>query len=166
MKKQLLVALCLFPLVTFAAMKDDDGVAPDKGDGCGLGWQVTQKRTLIATTTRGTTNAFVPPTFGMSSGTLDCEQHSFAKNEQPAVIFAATNQESLAIEMAAGRGEYLDAFARTMGCDGASVSEFGRHAQKNFSVIAAPARNGSELYLNAKKSIESNPALASCRPTA
>ena len=49
---------------------------PDGGgsDGCGLGSEVTQKKSLLATTTRGTTNGTIPPAFGMTSGTIGCDQ--------------------------------------------------------------------------------------------
>ncbi|MFM8315218.1 MAG: DUF3015 family protein [Deltaproteobacteria bacterium] len=56
-------------------------------DSCGLGWQVTQKKSFLATTTRGTTNAFVPPTFGMTFGTIGCDKHSFAKNMVIRAVF-------------------------------------------------------------------------------
>ncbi|MBK9038693.1 MAG: DUF3015 family protein [Bdellovibrionales bacterium] len=46
--------------------------AKDTMDGCGLGWEVTDSETMIGTTTRGTTNMFVPPAFGMTTGTIGC----------------------------------------------------------------------------------------------
>src|SRR3954471_20570420 len=99
--KTLLVAIAL-ALVSSAAFASDGGGS----DGCGLGWQVTQKKSFLGTTTRGTTNAVVPPTFGMTSGTIGCDQHGFAKNDQKAIEFVAANYEPLMVEMAQGNGEY------------------------------------------------------------
>lgn len=138
---------------------DSDDVSPDKGDGCGLGWQVTKKRSFIATTTRNTTNSVVPPTFGMSSGTLDCEQHSFAKNEQPAVNFVADNQDSLFMDMAQGSGEHLAALSQAMGCSEQGKSGFQRAAHENLSNILK-TKTSSEMYLEFRSMLKNNPELA------
>src|SRR4051812_42927982 len=76
-------------------------------DSCGLGWQVTQKKTLSAKTTRGTTNAFVPPTFGMTTGTIGCAQHPLSKRDVEGALYATTNFDELSVEMAEGQGEFL-----------------------------------------------------------
>jgi opacity protein-like surface antigen len=129
----------------------------DVGDGCGLGWQVTQSRTFLATTTRATTNATVPPTFGMTSGTLGCVQHSFAKNEVEAVSYAVANYDALSIEMASGQGETLAAFARTLGCDAASSAALGNVTQSRYNSIGG--QSGIEMYRNVKAELASNSAL-------
>lgn len=50
-------------------------------------------------------------TFGMSSGTLDCDtQGRFTKNERMN-IFVAENMDSLAVDIATGKGESLEALA-------------------------------------------------------
>ena len=109
--------------------------ASDKSDGCGLGWMVTKRTSLMATSTRATTNYFVPPTFGMTSGTLGCAQHSFVQKEIPAVEFMAANQESLSVEMAMGSGEYLHGFAKSLGCSDAAVGDLGRVSQDHYEMI-------------------------------
>ena len=53
-------------------------------DSCGLGWEVTDKKTYTATTTRATTNFFVPPVFGMTTGTLGCEKLEIGSNDKEA----------------------------------------------------------------------------------
>ncbi|MGZ3705003.1 MAG: DUF3015 family protein, partial [Bdellovibrionota bacterium] len=106
--KLVMMFVALFAMVGPAFASDGGG-----SDGCGLGWQVTQKKSFLATTTRGTTNGVVPPTFGMTSGTIGCDQHSFAKNELPALNMVATNQDALMIDIAAGGGENLAALAQT-----------------------------------------------------
>lgn len=153
MNKHVLTAFLALGLFAPAISMADGGGS----DGCGLGWQVTDKKTLIATTTRGTTNIFVPPAFGMTTGTIGCDQHAFAKNDQKAVEFVASNYEPLIMNLAAGRGEYLEAFAQTLNCkDSAS---FGTEIQKSYSSVASP--DAVQLFKNVRATIQSNPALAS-----
>lgn len=111
-------------------------------DGCGLGWQVTDKKTMLATTTRGTTNSFVPPTFGMTTGTIGCEKHEISKNEQPAAAFAVANFQALSTELAQGNGETVSGLAYLMGCNSA---ELGQSVKANYETIAN-AQSGIELY--------------------
>lgn len=120
------VLVASLALGSFAAFADPDS------DSCGLGWQVTKKKTFSATTTRGTTNAVVPPTFGMTSGTMGCAQHSLVKNDMKPLHYADANYENLMAEIAQGQGEYLAGFATTMGCES---SEFTSALQSNFSEI-------------------------------
>ncbi len=152
MKKVLLALVVgLVPFYSFAADHD-------KGDGCGLGWQVTEKRTFIATTTRGTTNAVVPPTFGMTSGTIGCEQHTLAKADMPAATYAISNYDSLKQEMAEGKGEYLHGFARTLGCSDVAVDSFGKMTQKNYREIMS--NDGVSMLNNVKAQIKKDAALS------
>lgn len=127
--------------------------AQDKGDGCGLGWQVTNKRTLSATTTRGTTNATVPPTFGMTTGTIGCERHSIVKNGMESIHYANANLDQLVIELAQGNGEFVNGFAATLGCDSAAFSSV---MQANYSKVVTESVNGSALLENVKAQIKAN----------
>ena len=83
-------------------------------DGCGLGWRVTQEKTMIATTTRATSLPTMP--FGMTSGTLGCDQHPLAAKDMEAAGFVAVHADALRLEAAAGRGERLAALSEVMGC--------------------------------------------------
>lgn len=141
--KKLLVTLVGLSIVGLSAP-----VMADDSDGCGLGWQITDKKTLIATTTRQTTNAFVPPSFGMTTGTIGCAQHGFAMNDQAAVEFVAGNYEPLIMEMAQGQGEYVTALSQTMGCKNSQV--FGASLKNNYSSIVGNSANAVELFNNVK----------------
>jgi len=132
--------------VLFASVAPAFASSPGGSDMCGLGWQVTDKKSFLATTTRGTTNYVVPSTFGMTSGTIGCDQHSIAQRELPAVNYVATNKDALLIEMAAGKGESLSALAQTMGCSDAQV--FARKAQESYASLASSS--SVELYKNVK----------------
>lgn len=139
MKKLALVAIVLASVGAQAA---------DTFDGCGLGWQVTQDKTVIATTTRGTTNSVVPPTFGMTTGTLGCDKFTaIAANEKQTAEYVAKNFDSIRTQLAVGNGEYVDATAQSFNCDSAS---FGSQVQKNYNTVVAPAQDGIELFNNLK----------------
>ena len=152
-----LVALLLaFSLAsaTFAKeAKSSAGGSPDKIDGCGLGWQVTNQRTMIATTTRGTTNMFVPPAFGMTSGTIGCDQTPLAQNERESAVFAMTNYDNLRAEMAQGFGESVEAFAQTFGCDSNAVKAFGPATQKHYREIFTSETPSLHNFLDSVKRI-------------
>ncbi|MFN7727994.1 MAG: DUF3015 family protein [Bdellovibrio sp.] len=122
-------------------------MAQDKLDGCGLGWQVTDKRTYTATSTRGTTNFLVPPAFGMTTGTLGCDKLDVGSNDKEAADYVATNFEVLKSELANGRGEYVSALAKTMNCSSAA---FGSHIQQNYEKVVAPAATAADLYKGIK----------------
>ncbi len=141
-----LVVASLLPLAALAAGE----ISPNGGtDSCGLGWKVTDKKSLMATCTRGTTNGVVPPTSGMSTGTLGCEKHSIAKADAKGVEFVTQNYDSLRLEMAAGQGENLAALARTMGCSDAAVANFGSEVQGSYEAVVG---NGTriEMFNNVK----------------
>lgn len=134
MKKILLLTIVLaLPMLASAR---------DTMDGCGLGWEVTKGETMIATTTRGTTNAFVPPTFGMTSGTLGCKKLQFAKKDQESAEYVTANFANLKQELAMGNGEYVDGLFEVMNCRNA------KSIKKDYNKVVAPAANGVELYRN------------------
>ena len=157
----ILSLLILIPAFSHAAKSGSVGLNDVGTDSCGLGWQVTQKKSFLATTTRGTTNAFVPPSFGMTFGTIGCDKHSFAKNEEAGVTFALANQENLSIEMAKGEGEFVDGFAQALGCQ--NVAAFGHMAQVKYTDIVQENGSAIQMYKNVKQQIAQDPALsASC----
>lgn len=137
MRKLLLIAVAIaLPALSHAR---------DSLDGCGLGWEVTDKETYLGTTTRMTTNMTVPPTFGMTTGTLGCKQLAFAANEREAVNYVAQNYPTLKQQLATGQGEYVEALVEVMGC-GNKVEA----VRSNYNTVVAPAKDGVELYQNLK----------------
>ena len=85
--------------------------------GCGIGTMIFEGKegigpNILAATTNGTSGN---QTFGMTSGTSECES-AFAS-------YIEANQETLAKEMARGEGETLVGLLNAMGCeDTASAS--------------------------------------------
>ena len=137
----------LLALVAIAAIPMS-AMAVDTSDGCGLGHQVMQGETLMATSVRLTTNAFVPPTFGMTSGTIGCNKHEIASNDMEKANYAVTNFDALKVEMASGQGEMLNGFAKVMGCD---ASAFGKMTKAQYSNIYKTQNTSAvEMYKNVK----------------
>jgi len=147
MKKFVLAIIAL----SFSALEFT--MAADTLDGCGLGWQVTDKKTYTATATRLTTNAFVPPTFGMTTGTMGCDKLIVGQNDREAADYVATNYEQLKVELAKGNSEYVDALAGAFGCSAMS-SEVGHKLQNNYDRVVAPAHNSLELFQNIRTEIQ------------
>lgn len=107
--------------------------AEDKSSGCGLGWKVTSRQSLLSSAIRNYTNSTASSTFGMTSGTSGCDRHSIVKNESKEIHFAESNFNSLMVEMAKGQGEYLKGFAMVMGCKENQTNDFSRAVQKNYN---------------------------------
>ena len=133
MKKILLLSMVLFFMVSGFALAN----APKENCGCGLGTLLFEgKDGLLMQVFAVTTNAsFGNQTFGISSGTLGCNQASnFVSNEQ-LNKFVADNMDNLAKDAAMGQGEYLDTLAALMDVSITKRAEFSQMLQDNFSII-------------------------------
>ncbi|WP_300673176.1 DUF3015 family protein [Desulfoluna sp.] len=117
--------------------------------GCGLGKELIGEKTglawnILGTSLNGTSGN---QTFGISSGTLGCEKPAtFASNERMD-IFVADNMDNLAVDIATGNGESLDALmeiAQVSGADKASACEA---LQANFDTIY-PATGVEDLAVS------------------
>ena len=133
MKKVLLTSIVLFFMVSGIAF----AAAPRDNCGCGLGTLLFEGKDglvqqILAATTNG---SFGTQTFGISSGTLECNQPSkFASNEQ-LNNFVAENMDNLAKDAAMGQGEYVDTLAELMDVHASKRVEFSQMLQANFSNI-------------------------------
>lgn len=112
MKKVILVVLISLVLVnlSFAANAR-------KNAGCGLGAMVVNNNndTLIGhlamTFLNGT---FGTQTFGISSGTSECDQPTHIVKNERVNEFVMANMDNLAKDIATGKGETLDSFAELL----------------------------------------------------
>ena len=129
-KLKVLAVLCAFlSLVSFSSYADD------QSSGCGLGWAVTKRNSLLSSSTRQTTNAIASNTIAMTLGTSGCAKHDIVMKNKEAQFFAEANYQKLQSEMAEGRGEYLAAFANVLGCKAGSEQDLGQAFQQNYSQI-------------------------------
>jgi hypothetical protein len=122
----ILAALALSPITAKAA---------DQSNGCGLGWYVTSRMSLSATTTRGTTNYFLPNTFSMTSGTSGCAAHSLVMRDKQGLHFLEADFDQVQADAARGGGEHLGALAQAVGCDSAAYDTFRHTMQANYDKI-------------------------------
>jgi hypothetical protein len=157
--RSILVLISSLGLLSFSA------IAADSSSGCGLGWEVTQKQSLVSSAIRSTTNAILPNTFSMTFGTSNCQKHSIVKNESEQMYFVESNLDQLALEMAQGDGEYLRGLAAVMGCASA-YGDFSSVVQKHYSEIFSGSVSPTRVLQEVKRGIRSNAALAnSCGAT-
>ncbi|GAB3477398.1 DUF3015 domain-containing protein [Marinomonas epiphytica] len=133
-KLALSVVLASMSVTSFAA----GGHGPA---GCGLGSEVIFKDAdawyehVMAATTNGTSGN---QTFGMTSGTLGCEDANGPLAEGLA-MFINENLEPLAVDVAKGNGETLNALASLMGVESKDQELFNTELKQNFDQIFASA---------------------------
>lgn len=117
-----------------------------KNTGCGLGTLIMKGNEgllfqVLAVTTNGTCGN---QTFGITSGTLDCDKPArFASNER-LNTYVADNMDNLAKDIARGQGEYLNTLAVLMEVPEDARTDFYLKLQNNFSQIY-PSSNVSSV---------------------
>ena len=153
MKLKLLLTLAVL-LGSFGIHAED--MEPDKSDGCGIGWNIYDKKTILGTSIRATTNNVLPfQASGMTSGTSNCAKHDIVKKDKAPMYFTEANMESLLAEMAEGQGEYLNEYASVLGCQ--NTEEFTQMTQQNFnSIVPSEETNAVEVYRNVREQIKVN----------
>ena len=135
MKKQVVVTFAV--LLMMIALAGVGWAVDSKNTGCGLGSMAFEGQNgLMSQTAAATTNGiFGNQTFGISSGTLNCEQFkTFAFNEK-VNIFVAENMDNLATDIARGQGEYVNTLALLMEVPSAKRASFRSQLQSHFSDI-------------------------------
>lgn len=133
--KKVLLGLALSLAVTGSAFA---GTAANN-TGCGLGgvlWENKADNSILFQVFQVTTNGTsANQTFGITSGTLNCQKPaSFVQNEK-LIHFVQANMDNLAQDIANGKGESLDTFAEMLGVDPAQNAAFNAKLQANFSKI-------------------------------
>ena len=134
MKKALFTALivlfCATPLMAQQAARNT---------GCGLGtilWDGNADGSIMSQSLQATTNGtFGNQTFGITSGTLGCDQPQNIAAAERLQEFVAANMDSLARDMAQGQGESLETLAELMSVPAAERSAFYASMQQNFEQI-------------------------------
>ncbi|MFO7840104.1 MAG: DUF3015 family protein [Desulfosalsimonadaceae bacterium] len=139
MKKVAFTVLICFAVVSFGSVcMAQTGPRTVREDcGCGLGGYAIGEETGLAWKLVGTflNGICANQTFAMSSGTLDCgEVHSLAMNEQ-LNRYVADNMDSLAVDIAQGDGESLDAVAEIANVPEKKRPDLNTKLQQNFEKI-------------------------------
>jgi len=145
--KKIFAVVTVFCLLIISA---SGAFATQYNTGCGLGSMVMENQEgllfqVLAVTTNGTS---ANQTFGITFGTLNCEQPaSFASLEQ-SEIFIANNMDNIANDIARGQGEYLDTLAVLMEIPENERDVVYARLQDNFSAIYSSAEVSSTEVLS------------------
>ena len=107
----------------------------NENTGCGLGSiimknQSTSVLQAFAATTNGTSGN---QTFGISSGTSNCDKPTNFVSNDKLNRFVTENMDELASDISAGKGETLSTVAKLMNVE--NSQEFASKLQANFSNI-------------------------------
>lgn len=133
--------------------------ANDRSSGCGMGYEIAPKQSLISSATRSLVNATFSNTVAMTMGTSGCAKHSIVYNEAKGIHFVEANKSQLALEMAQGQGEFVAGLANVMGCT--NSAELGSMLQERYEVVLPSTETtGVELYNNVKAEIKNNANLS------
>jgi len=111
--------------------------AGQNNTGCGIGTMVFEGQEgvmsqVLAATTNGT---FGNQTFGITSGTLNCEKPAAFVSNEKLNTFVADNMDNLAMDISKGSGEYLSTLAVLMDTPVAERPALYSTLQTNFSDI-------------------------------
>lgn len=145
MKKTIaFIALTGLALPGLAMAKDSTG--------CGLGTMVFDGESgvapqVLAVTTNGTLGN---QTFGISSGTLGCDQQGTIDSMAE---FTSNNMDKLAADVAAGEGETLVTARDLMGIDAEHQQRFNSTMQENFDRIFSSTDTTAEEVIASMEQI-------------
>lgn len=107
--------------------------------GCGLGsmlWENKADNSIVFQAFQATTNATSGnQTFGITSGTSNCQKPSKIVQNEKLIHFVQANMDNLAQDIAMGRGESLDTFAEMLGVAPGQNAAFNAKLQANFGRI-------------------------------
>jgi opacity protein-like surface antigen len=136
MKKVLIVVVAVASLVIASAAFAGQATS---NTGCGLGTMLFRNNadnSILLQAFQATTNGiFGNQTFGITTGTSDCQQpKNFVSNER-VNEFMLANMDNLAKDIAQGRGEILETFAELMGVPAEKRPEFYASLQSGFTRI-------------------------------
>ncbi|MGD9624180.1 MAG: DUF3015 family protein [Arcobacter sp.] len=118
-----------------AALGLTASVYANENTGCGLGSLVIKQQNtvvlqVLAATTNGTSGN---QTFGITSGTSNCDKPSNFVSNDKLNKFVAENMDELAMDISAGKGETLETVAKLMNVE--NKEAFSAKLQANFSNI-------------------------------
>jgi hypothetical protein len=127
------------------------GVELKKNCGCGMGSILFENNEgLMSQTAAATTNGlFGNQTFGISSGTLECNQPAAFYGSLMLHRFVAENMDNLAKDISRGQGESLETLAVLMGVPQQQRGEFSAKLQSNFGrIFTSPQVTEEEVVAN------------------
>jgi hypothetical protein len=140
MKKLLLSSIATLALTS--------SLFANQNTGCGLGSVLIKDQNslvmqVLAATTNGTSGN---QTFGITSGTLNCDKPATIASNDKLNKFVSENMDELALDISAGQGETLSTVANLMKVE--DTASFSAKLQKNFSNIYASKNVNSAAVID------------------
>lgn len=133
--KKVLLGLALSLVVTGSAFAGQ----AQNNVGCGLGsvlWENKADNSVLFQVFQATTNGTsANQTFGVTSGTSNCQKPSQLVQNEKLINFVQANMDNLAQDIAMGKGESLDTFAEMLGVTPGQSQAFNAKLQANFGKI-------------------------------
>ena len=132
--KKILIAIFL---IAPMAVGMSSAMAARDNVGCGFGSSLFDGKSdtssqVLAVTTNGTSGN---QTFGISSGTLGCEEGGVVQASAAVNMFAGNNLDTLSRDMSVGQGESLESLATLMDINAEDKSTFYTAARENYGKI-------------------------------
>ncbi len=157
------ITLLAVVLTIAAAPFGNSARANDQSSGCGLGWSVFKKNSLVSSSLRNTTNVLASNTSAMTTGSSGCSKHDIVKKEKAALYFAEANYQKLINEIAEGKGEHVQAFAKILGCNNASSAKAAAVFQSRYeSIYTTDQVNPQQMLNNAANALYGSDIAAGC----
>ena len=149
------IILLIVTLVSFSTM------AKDKSSGCGPGWYIMKKNSILSSALRITTNAVLFPsvTLGMTFGTSNCSKHSIVKTEKKSLHFVVQNFYELKGDTAKGGGDFIAAYGKTIGCKSQDLDYFSKKLQNDYKHVFKKSIKSEDVLLETYKVILADPIL-------
>lgn len=135
----------------------------DPDIGCGPGTQVWEGSKGVAPKIMGasTNGSFGFQSFGITFGTLGCNQGGMVTADARLRSFAGGNLDRLARDMAHGKGETLDTFAHLYGVSDDDRIAFNAFTQQHFvEIYGGDAVTEVEMLESLDRLLAADPALA------
>jgi len=155
--RKLTLAAAVF---AFAALPAASAFADASGPGCGVGAMIFKgQQGILPQTLAGTTNGtLLNQLFGISSGTLGCEQDGVVLNEHEKDMYVAANFDHVKRDMARGGGEYLTTLASLMAVAPADQAAFFALTKDRFAALAGGT--STDLIRNLDRELAADPNLS------
>lgn len=143
-------------ILAAALLAGMSSVAMADGDvGCGAGTILWAGQSgvipkILAATTNGT---FGNQTFGISTGTLGCQQGGVISSRVRLSMYTGSNIEKLARDMSVGQGESLNVLADLMGVQSQDKAAFFQATRTHFGEIFAPQNETAGQVLTSLEAV-------------
>jgi len=144
--------LALFVALSFVAFAGTALAGQARSNtGCGLGSLLFENNadgSVVSQSFQATTNGiFGNQTFGITSGTLGCEQPSSIFKNDKLLAFTVDNMDGLARDISAGHGETLQTVAELMEIPASEQPAVFAKLQSNFNSIFVTGEESASVVL-------------------